>query len=221
MKWAPKLRPKFWLGWLVWHAVLLVFRRSTWAHYHLGNAYAYQGFTPHAERCYRAALEHQPAHAPALRNLATILFNAGRNEEALPILRAWREAEPGSADAALRLGLALERLDKAEEALAVYPSIASASERADVQERLARLCVRLRRWTEARTHATAWCRLGSDPAAGLAVLGQAHLGCGDKASARDCWERSLEKDPNQEKLKEMVRRLRPAAAAPAPDRSAG
>ena len=54
----------------------------------LGNSAYTRGDNPVAERMYRRALREDPANAPALNNLATLVAEQGRCDEALQLLQA-------------------------------------------------------------------------------------------------------------------------------------
>lgn len=73
-----------------------------------------------AEDYYRAALAADAAHEGAALGLLGLLYDARRLEEMARVAGDLRPAQPGSARLHLALGLALHRLDRDEEAAAVF-----------------------------------------------------------------------------------------------------
>ena len=68
----------------------------------------------------RRALELNPRHPDALVHLCDLLLNREQAEEALPFCSRAVQADPASAPAHYRLGMALERLGRMAESAKHY-----------------------------------------------------------------------------------------------------
>jgi tetratricopeptide (TPR) repeat protein len=89
-------------------------------HYDRGIAYEQQGEHEKAEVHMRRAVELSPHNAEALVHLCDLLLNREQAEEALPFCSRAVQADPMSAPAHYRLGLALERLGRSAESVTHY-----------------------------------------------------------------------------------------------------
>jgi tetratricopeptide (TPR) repeat protein len=89
-------------------------------HYDRGVAYEQQGEHEKAEVQMRRAVELNPHDAEALVHLCDLLLNREQAEEALPLCSRAVQADPTSAPAHYRLGLALERLGRSAESVMHY-----------------------------------------------------------------------------------------------------
>jgi len=78
------------------------------------------GNTVEAEREFTHALQLAPAHPHVLSNLATLLRNAGRVHEAIPLWRRATAANPGHLQAWMDLGAAELSIDRHREAAAAF-----------------------------------------------------------------------------------------------------
>jgi thioredoxin-like negative regulator of GroEL len=76
-----------------------------------------RGDLPGAEKIYRAILKQHPNHAGTLSNLAYVLLNLERMEEAARLLRKALNQQPNMAAAHTLLACALQMFDRHEEAL--------------------------------------------------------------------------------------------------------
>lgn len=79
------------------------------AHGNLGNLYQSRGDAVNAEREFRAALTRDPTFLPAWVNLAEVLRNAGKANEAIALLRQGLQQNTNAAELEHALGLALIR----------------------------------------------------------------------------------------------------------------
>lgn len=89
-------------------------------HYNLAGALQRKNQATEAADAYQAALRELPGFEPALNNLGTLAFLAGRTTEAAGYFRRAAEANPQSASAHGNLALALSRSGKASEAVDEY-----------------------------------------------------------------------------------------------------
>lgn len=87
------------------------------AHFLLGRALQAQGRYAAAVDSYRAALAARPAFNEALQELAPLLIEEGRAQEALACLDRLMQAQGRAPDALANYSAALLRLDRPEEAL--------------------------------------------------------------------------------------------------------
>ena len=87
------------------------------AHFLLGRALQAQGRRAAAVDSYRAALAVRPAFNEALQELAPLLVDEGRAQEALACLDRLMQAQGRAPDALANYSAALLRLDRPEEAL--------------------------------------------------------------------------------------------------------
>ena len=69
-------------------------------------------------RCFSKQRRLDPRSGIANNNVANVLGELGRNDEALPYLQKVIEANPGLADARHNLGMLLQKLKRHEEAVA-------------------------------------------------------------------------------------------------------
>jgi len=83
----------------------------------LGGLYASLGQYTQAETNYRKALRLQPHYVPAYINMAQLLSNRNREQEAFGLLNAGRKRVPDNADLEHATGLSLVRQKKLEPAL--------------------------------------------------------------------------------------------------------
>jgi len=89
-------------------------------HYNRGVLYEQQGKLEEAETQMRRAVELNPQEPEALVHLCDLLLSREQAEQALPFCARAVQADPTSAPAHYRLGLALERLGRAAESAKHY-----------------------------------------------------------------------------------------------------
>ncbi len=123
-------------------------------HYLLGLILVQQQRPDEAAKAFAQAVVLEPTHADALEALASIHENAQRYADEVRVLRALAALEPASAARQARLGLALARMGRFEDAVL---TLASASERFNDQGSV--LIALSRVWLEAgdaRSDRIAW-----------------------------------------------------------------
>jgi tetratricopeptide (TPR) repeat protein len=124
-----------------------------------------RGDLPGAEKIYRAILKQYPNHFETLTQLAFVLSNLERTEEATRLLRKALNQQPNSATANTLLAWTLQTLDRHAEALErVERAITQDPERPDAHAILATVLADLGRYDEARRALTRAIELAPDRA---------------------------------------------------------
>lgn len=85
-------------------------------YFELGLQHHRAGKIDEAERVYRAVLERDPRHAPALHHLGIIAYQDGEYDAAVKLIQKALRVQPDYAEAHSNLGLALIALKRPEEA---------------------------------------------------------------------------------------------------------
>ena len=171
----------------------------------LASLYYQTGQHEEARRLWRQAAAADPGYPSPLNNLASLEINAGRYDEAERLLRKALTLEPGYGDAHLNLALVLTAREEIEGA---RQALHSATE-------------------DPRSAAGAWYKLGlfelefgpaesavqslerargaAEPGVDLLnALGEAHLRVGDTAAAITAWTASLDLQPDQPRLRQLL-----------------
>lgn len=94
-------------------------------HSNFGNALLKINQTADAEQEYRRALELDPGHLPAAFNLAALLQDHARFEEAIKILTPFDNGKDETGETDLLLGKLFEKTDQAQKALAHFKTAVS------------------------------------------------------------------------------------------------
>lgn len=130
-------------------------------HYDLGRFHAARGDLASAAEDFEASLAARPS-ASVFDQLARLLFEAGRTDEALAVFRRSRQAFPTQADLAFNQGVVQAMLGRSEEAIATFREVLElAPGRRDALENLVDLLRATGREAEAR--ALLERRVGSTP----------------------------------------------------------
>ncbi len=132
-------------------------------HYNLGNAYLKSSQAQAAVSAYEAALQRDPDHTNAHRNLTRAHLEL-RNIDRLLELQA------GNADSLRRLGVSLSRLREPKHAVRFYTAALAIEQQADTFYNLAVDLALLKRFSESRNAANQALTIQADHSGALSVL---------------------------------------------------
>jgi GWxTD domain-containing protein len=142
------------------------------------------------------------------RVLGKELANKGNYDQALPRLEKAFHENPAKSDYAIDLARVYLSLNRAREALAVLqPFSGSAKTDYDLSLLFARLHQALGQYAEALRYLE-----GALDSFGLNVsllneIGECHLRLGNRSDALAAWKKSLEIDPNQPRIRELIAKI--------------
>ncbi|MCY7314452.1 MAG: tetratricopeptide repeat protein [Rubrivivax sp.] len=145
-----------------------------------------------AEAHYRASLALLPERPSALCNLGTTLLQAGRADEALPLLVRATQLTPDDGAAWAHQGMALVALQRDEEALsALTTALQAGQDRADLHWQRTQALLRLGRPEQAQTACAAVLALAPDDAVAWALNGSLLKDLGRSAQAITALQRAI------------------------------
>jgi tetratricopeptide (TPR) repeat protein len=164
-----------------------------------------------AGRIWTQAMRADPSYPSPLNNLASLQINAGRLDEAEQLLQRALELDPGYGDARMNLALVLRARTQFE---AAHAELVRATE-------------------DVRTGVNSWLQLGmlelemGNPPQAIATLerareraprsievlnalGESHLQAGSPDEALEHWRASLEINPGQDRVRQVLEKLDPS-----------
>lgn len=121
-------RPKSLLLRMFWGAARLIAPRDPSTHFHLGNAYAFQGRMSHAIQAWSRSLDIEPRHSKAAHNLALAFLSMGEHERAVSCLERATHAAPADGELLLLLlATAHQKMGNVKAAIPILDRCASIS----------------------------------------------------------------------------------------------
>ena len=181
---------------------------NPWGHYMLGLSAWKAGHLDVAELALTESVTLSPNHVKGRVNLARVLLDAGRPEEALEHARHAEDVDPTSVQAKRTFARALEEAGDVEESLAVYEQALWLSpEDGWSLNNMGYLLIQLGRFDEAVGPLALATTVESTNPVFFNNLGHALEGAGYKVAALQAFEAGLQADAQNQGLESAVARM--------------